>query len=75
MKPTIFCGPWLYEYEGWLFEYGDYTGPWPLVKRDLSPRYKAGRKFWAMWDRFSALPKEEQERYLVCEGGCLTIGG
>ena len=26
-----FCGPGLYEFEGWFFEYGP-CGPWPLRK-------------------------------------------
>ena len=73
MKPTIICGPWLYEYEGWLFESHYHLGPWPLRKSDWSPRKRAGKKFWAMWERFSALSEEERERYLVSEGGCLTI--
>jgi len=27
---TILCGPKLYRYKGWFFEWHSYCGPWPL---------------------------------------------
>lgn len=68
-----FCGPRVYEYDGWLFESPYYGGPWPL-RKDGELRARAGRKFWAMWDRFYALPETEQEQYRV-GGGCQPIIG
>ena len=64
------CGPRIYEFEGWLFEYG-YHGPWPL-KKDFELRKCAGRKFWKMYDKFSDQSKEEQRKYRV-GGGCVPI--
>lgn len=53
----------IFEYEGWVFEYhrNKPFPPWPL-KVDGEPRKRAGRKFWAMFDRFNALPIDEQEK-------------
>ena len=48
---VFICMPKLYKYEGWLFEVHSYCGPWPL-KKDLSPRERAGRKFFKMYERF-----------------------
>jgi len=62
MTPIIFISTeTYYEFEGWKFEYSRTKpfGPWP-VKNDLEPRKKAGRKFYAMFDRFINLPVEQQ---------------
>jgi len=69
----FFCGPRVYEFDGWLFEVHHYGGPWPL-RKDGTPRARASRTFWRIWERFDALPKEEQERYRV-GGGCQPIMG
>lgn len=67
----FFCGPRLYEYAGWFFEYHSYCGPWPL-RQDGELRARAGRVFWAMIARFEALPEAERESYRV-GGGCVRL--
>jgi hypothetical protein len=62
------CGPRLYEFEGWFFEFGAYGGPWPL-RKDGEPRKRAGKKFWEMFTRFLALP-EGQKKSCRVGGGC-----
>jgi len=61
--------PTLYEYEGWKFEYSRRNpfGPWP-VKNNLKPRKYAGKKFYAMFERFYVLSIAEQESYRIKEG-------
>ena len=61
------CSTPIYEYKGWLFEYGP-TGCWPL-KKDGEQRKRAGRKFYSIVDEFLDLPKDEQKAYRV-GGGC-----
>lgn len=56
-------GP-VYRFEGWLFEVHRYVGPHPLNKNGDPRATPPGRKFWKMWDRFSALSKSEQKQYL-----------
>lgn len=58
--------PVFYEFEGWKFEYDRRKpfGPWPL-KNDLEPRARAGRKFYQMFGRFSALSRDEQESHRI----------
>ena len=60
------CGPKLYEYDGWFFEFAPF--PWPL-RKDGEPRKHAGDKFYAMIDKFQALPEAERRRFRV-GGGC-----
>ena len=55
------CCPRIYEWRGWIFEVHSYFGPWPL-KKDLCPRKCAGRKFWAMWERWKHVPNKERFR-------------
>ena len=63
----IICGPRIYEYKGWVFEYG-YGSVWPLKKNgDL--RKRAGRKFYNMIDEFTHLQTYEQDECRV-GGGC-----
>lgn len=62
------CGPRLYEYEGWCFEFSQTGGPWP-IRKDGEPYKRAGVKFWDMFGRFTAMPEEERESYRV-GGGC-----
>lgn len=56
----------VYQFEGWLFEYGKYLyqTPWPL-RKDFEPRKRAGRKFYDMLGRFLELSEEERGRYRV----------
>jgi len=71
-KPIGFiCGPRLYKFDGWFFEFHAYCGPWPL-KVDGKCRKRAGRKFYKMFDKFYALSKEDQEKHRV-GGGCLSF--
>ena len=62
------CGPKVYEYKGWLFEMS-YSGPWPL-KKDGTPRERAGNKFWNMYKEFDKLPDKESYRV---GGGCIRM--
>jgi hypothetical protein len=62
------CGPTIYEYDGWLFEFSRNSGPWPL-KKGLELRKNAGRKFYNMFAKFDALPDLEKAQYKV-GGGC-----
>jgi len=71
MKPTGFiCSPPIYEFEGWIFEYHQ-TSVWPLTK-DYEPRKRAGRKFYAMLDRFCTLTDDQKKEYRV-GGGCAAF--
>jgi len=61
------CGPKVYEFEGWFFEFGP-SGPWPL-RKDGEPFKRAGRVFYATFGRWYDLPEAEREKYRV-GGGC-----
>ena len=63
----IICSTPIYEYQGWIFEYGP-TGCWPL-KKDGEPRKRAGRKFYTILDEFFDLTDEQRKAYRV-GGGC-----
>ena len=65
------CGPRIYQYDGWYFENHFYCGPWPL-KKNGDPRKRAGRVFFKMFDRFSKLDKEEQQKHCL-GGGCVAF--
>ena len=65
------CGPRIYEYEGWKFEYHDYGGAWPL-DADGEPSDQAGQAFWDMIARFDALSEAERETYRI-GGGCVEL--
>ena len=62
------CGPVIYEYTGWVFEFGYYTGPWPLTK-DWLPRKRAGDKFHRVFSEWYDLGESKREQYRV-GGGC-----
>ena len=64
------CSVPVYEYKGWLFEFG-HTECWPL-KKDGEPRKRAGDKFWAMIGEWMDLSEEEQKRTRV-GGGCVRF--
>ena len=66
------CGPRLYRFEGWFFEWHSYCGPWPL-RKDGELRARAGRKFWQMIDRFEALSETERAQKRVGGLGCQRI--
>ena len=56
------CGPKLYKFDNWFFEWHSYCGPWPL-RKDGELRKRAGRVFWKVIGEFSKLTKEEKEGY------------
>lgn len=66
------CGPPLYKFNGWLFEFHAYLGPWPLTK-DLEPRKRAGKKFYRMIEEFDKLTEAEKKQHRI-GGGCQPIG-
>jgi hypothetical protein len=72
MNTGYICGPRVYRYAGWLFEWHSYSGPWPL-RADGELRARAGRRFWAMIARFAALPATERAACIVVRGGCQPI--
>ena len=39
----MMCGPPIYEYERWTFEWHSYMGPHPLTK-DMEPRKRVGEE-------------------------------
>ena len=64
---TIICGPRLYRYGKWTFEVHAWCGPsWPL-RKDGELRKRAGRVFYAMFERWEAEP--DREKYRI-GGGC-----
>jgi hypothetical protein len=65
------CGPRLYRFDGWFFEWSEASGPWPL-RQDGELRKRASRSFWRMIERFQALEPEQQKTYRV-GGGCIPI--
>jgi hypothetical protein len=67
----IVCTARVYEFDGWTFEILPNCGAWPL-KKDGEPRARAGRKFYAMMDMFTALSEDEQKKCRT-GGGCQTI--
>ena len=69
---TIVCTSTVYSFRGWLFEFPPSCGPWPL-RKDLSPRKRAGRVFYRVVEEFAALQKEEQDKYKVSAGGCVNV--
>ena len=64
------CSTPVYEYKGWLFEYGP-TGCWPL-RKDGDPRKRAGRKFWAVFSEWLELSEDAQKQTSV-SGGCVRF--
>ena len=67
---AIICGPSVYRFEGVTFEIHSHFGPHPLTK-DGRPKAQIPGSFWALWDRFKALPNKDD--YLVHQGGCRVI--
>ena len=63
------CSPRIYEYEGWVFEFGQMGEPWPLNKTG-EPAKRAGRTFYKMIDRFCEEPDREKFR---AGGGCQRV--
>jgi len=58
------CGPKLYEYKGYAFEWHSYFGPAPLKKNgEVSLRIPKG--FWDMIDDFCMLSDAEKEEFRV----------
>ena len=65
------CGPTLYVYGGWFFEFHAHCGPWPL-KKDGELRKRVGRKFYKDLGPFFDLDDEDKKQYRV-GGGCIPI--
>jgi hypothetical protein len=61
------CGPRIYQYKGWLFEYG-YLGPWPL-RKNLEPRKRCGHTFMEIFSDWYDLGETVRESFRV-GGGC-----
>ena len=64
------CSYPVYEYKGWTWEM-TCSGPWPL-KKDGTPRAKAGRVLWKIWKEFTYLTEKEQKARRV-GGGCVRF--
>lgn len=60
------CGPAIYEFEGWRFEYGIASGPWPH-RKDGELYKRAGKKFYDMFERWCS--EDDPESYRI-GGGC-----
>ena len=70
MISGFICSTRVYEYNGWVFEFG-YCGPWPL-KKDGELRKRMGRKFLKDLKGFFELSDEDKKQYIV-GGGCIPI--
>jgi hypothetical protein len=68
----IVCSNNIYEYKGWIIEFHHFCGPWPLTK-DFTPKKRAGKVFWSIWEEFSKLPTKEQIGYIKHTGGCRKL--
>lgn len=64
------CGPKIYKYSGWVFEFG-HCGPWPL-KKDGELRKCMGRKFLTDIQDFFDLSFDDKKKYCI-GGGCISI--
>ncbi len=58
------CGPEVYRYKEFYFEWHSYLGPYPLNK-DGEPSKRIPKGFWSIVDEFVKLSKEEQNIYKV----------
>jgi hypothetical protein len=67
----IVCSPKVYEFEGVVFEVPSYSGPCPL-KKNGDPKVVISKAFYDLYERFSALPLEEREKYRI-GGGCISF--
>lgn len=65
------CGPRIYEYKGVEFEVHAWCGPCPL-KKNGDPKIRIPKSFWTLWEEFSKLPKDEQEKFRL-GGGCVRF--
>jgi hypothetical protein len=63
---TILCGfGSVYEFEGYLFEWHHWHGPWPVTRKDPSePRKTIPAGFWEAIERFQVLSEAERAAYL-----------
>ena len=67
------CCSRVYKYNGWLFEWSTWSGPWPLKKNGWELRKRAGRKFFKDIDKFCAMGIKERKKYIAVDGGCIPI--
>jgi hypothetical protein len=56
----------IYEYKGWLIDYDRRKpfGPWPL-KKNLTPRARAGNEFYKRFHEFEQMNIDEQENFRI----------
>ena len=62
---VIFCYNNAYRYKSIYFEFNEWTGVARLNKDGSISKKREGRKFWKEFNEWYALPKKEQEKYLV----------
>jgi len=67
----FFCSQPLYKYNGYTFEFGYMTGPWP-VRKDGELYKRAGDKFYDAISGFLKMSEDERGKYLI-DGGCEPI--
>ena len=58
------CGPKVYEYKGYSFEWHSYCGPSPL-KKNGEPSQRIPKGFWDMIDDFCKLDATGKEQFRV----------
>ena len=63
-KIGFICGPSVYNFKGYLFEWIDNWGPVPL-KKDGSPRQRVQAGFWDAVIYFGSLNSEQKLKYRV----------
>lgn len=56
------CGPKIFRYQGYYFEWHSYCGPCPL-RKDGKVSAKIPTGFWEMIDAFISLSEEEKDKY------------
>lgn len=66
------CGPKIYRYHGWTWEYQEYSGPHPIRKDGEPRKTPPGRKFWAMYAQWETLSPSKRKRTRI-GGGCKAI--
>jgi hypothetical protein len=59
------CGPSIYEFQGFLFEWHSYMGPCPLRRDNMNPRKTIPKGFWDMIEIWQKKLKCEKQKYLV----------
>lgn len=60
----IVCLPNIYKYEGFIFEFHNYLGPFKL-KKDFEPAKREGRKFYNVVTKWCKLNKRQKNKTRV----------